>query len=195
MASDPYTDLQGCSKIEPRGFLHKSFDDCIMFHLLTVFPNYADEQEHYFIMNVLKMPQRLSMHQFVQRVEQLNSYIVQLPGLFFSPSAKPNTIPMNVPFAKADLASHVLWKCPHMWQDQFNLHKKGINLCFSCLLRLLTNAQSTFLASSKGKKGNKRPGTESTARVPKKACPKKHCNLCKKHGGTYTTHNTKDCCR
>ena len=52
-----------------------------------------------------------------------------------------------------------------------------------------------FLAFSKGKKGNKRPGTESTARVPKKACTKKHCNLCKKHGGGYTTHITKDCCR
>jgi hypothetical protein len=22
-----------------------------------------------------------------------------------------------------------------------------------------------------------------------------HCNLCKKHGGAYTTHNTSDCCR
>ncbi len=30
-------------------------------------------------------------------------------------------------------------------------------------------------------------------RVPKKICFEKHCNLCKKHGGTYTMHNTHDC--
>jgi hypothetical protein len=35
----------------------------------------------------------------------------------------------------------------------------------------------------KGKNGKKQPGTNSTARVPKKALTnKKHCNLCKKHG-------------
>ena len=45
------------------------------------------------------------------------------------------------------------------------------------------------------KKGTKQPGTEKSARVPKKACAEKHCNLCKKHGGTYTTHNTSDCRR
>ncbi len=44
------------------------------------------------------------------------------------------------------------------------------------------------------KKGTKRPGTESP-RVPKKVRTEKHCDLCKKHGGTHTTHNTCDCCR
>ncbi len=32
---------------------------------------------------------------------------------------------MNVPFAEADLASHVLRMCPYAWQDQYNLHKKS----------------------------------------------------------------------
>ncbi len=50
-------------------------------------------------------------------------------------------------------------------------------------------------SSNKGKKGKKRPGTNSTARVPKKVCFEKHCNLCKKHGGTHTMHNTCDCRR
>jgi hypothetical protein len=44
------------------------------------------------------------------------------------------------------------------------------------------------------KKGTKQPGTESP-RVPKKVRTEKHCDLCKKHGGAYTTHNTRDCCR
>jgi hypothetical protein len=50
-------------------------------------------------------------------------------------------------------------------------------------------------SSNKGEKGKKRPGTDSTARVPKKVHFEKNCNLCKKHGGAYTTHNTHDCCR
>ncbi len=55
--------------------------------------------------------------------------------------------------------------------------------------------ESSKKASHKGKKGKKPPGMESTARVPKKVRFKKHCNLCKKHGGAYTMHNTRDCCR
>ncbi len=50
-------------------------------------------------------------------------------------------------------------------------------------------------SSNKGKKGNKCPGTNSMVWVPKKVCYEKLCNLCKKHGGAHTTHNTRDCCR
>jgi hypothetical protein len=33
------------------------------------------------------------------------------------------------------------------------------------------------------------------AQVPKKVRFEKHCKLCKKHGGTHTMHNTRDCHR
>ncbi len=56
-----------------------------------------------------------------------------------------------------------------------------------------SNAQFDKKAFNKGKKGNKQPGTDAADRFPKKACTKKHCNLCKKHGGAHTTHNTRDC--
>ncbi len=55
--------------------------------------------------------------------------------------------------------------------------------------------ESSKKAFHKGKKGKKHPGTKSMARDLKKVCFKKHCDLCKRHGGTYTIHNTKDCCR
>ncbi len=77
--ADPYQDLQGLNRKGPRGMSRKSFGDCVMFHLLSVFPNNAAEQERYYITNVLKKPQRVSIRQFVQRVEQLNSYVLQLP--------------------------------------------------------------------------------------------------------------------
>jgi hypothetical protein len=49
----------------------------------------------------------------------------------------------------------------------------------------MSNAQSGKKTSNKGEKGNKHPGTDATIRVPKKACTKEHCDLCKKHGGTH----------
>jgi hypothetical protein len=57
------------------------------------------------------------------------------------------------------------------------------------------NFEKSNKSSNKGEKGKKRPGTNSTVRVPKKVRFEKHCNLCKKHGGAHTTHNTGDCCR
>ncbi len=45
-------------------------------------------------------------------------------------------------------------------------------------------------SSNRGEKGKKHPGSNSTVRVPKKVRFEKHCNLCKKHGGAHTTHNT-----
>ncbi len=56
-------------------------------------------------------------------------------------------------------------------------------------------SESLEKSSHKSEKGKKRPGTKAMVRVPKKVCFKKHCNLCKKHGGVYTTHNTCDCRR
>ncbi len=73
MEADPYKDLQGVSKKSPRGLTRESFNKCVMFHLLTVYPNNAAEQEKYYLSNVLKKPQQVGVHQFVQRVEQLNA--------------------------------------------------------------------------------------------------------------------------
>jgi hypothetical protein len=111
--SDPFKDLQGVSRKGPRGLLCGSFDDCVMFHLITVFLNNAAEQEKYCLSNVLKKPQQVGIHQFVQHVEQLNAYVAQLPCWYYSPSYNPGMTPAYVPFTKADLASHVLRMCPH----------------------------------------------------------------------------------
>ncbi len=73
--TDPYKDLQGVSRKGPRGLSRESFDDCIMFHHLTMFPNNAAEQEKYYLSNVLKKLQRVGVRQFIQCIEQLNAYI------------------------------------------------------------------------------------------------------------------------
>ncbi len=56
-------------------------------------------------------------------------------------------------------------------------------------------SESSAKSSHKSKKGKKHPGTNSTARVPTKVHFEKNCDLCKKHGGAYTMHNTCDCRR
>ena len=134
--ADSFTDLQGVSRKGPRGLLRESFNHCVMFHLLTVFPNNAAEQEKYYLSNMLKKPQRVGVRQFIQRIEQLNAYyITQLPCWYYSPSYNPGMTPVNVPFTMADLASHILWMCPHQWQDQYNLHKKGMTPMNMCSLQ------------------------------------------------------------
>ncbi len=55
--------------------------------------------------------------------------------------------------------------------------------------------ESSKKSSRKDEKGKKCPGTNSTARVPKKVHFEKNCDMCKKHGGMYTMHNNRDCRR
>ncbi len=118
--------MQSISGFVLRGLTRESFEKCVMFHLLTVFPNNAAEQETYYLSNVLKKPQRDGIRQFVQRVEQLNAYVAQLPCWYHSSSYVTGMILANVSFTEADLASHVLRMCPHQWQDQYNLQEKGM---------------------------------------------------------------------
>ncbi len=184
----------------------QSFHDCVMFHLLTTFPINAAEQEKYYITNVLKKLQRINVRQFVCQVEQLNAYIAQMPCFYYSPNANASTKPENVPFPEAELGAHVLCMCPLAWQDQYNLNKKGMTPLDMCTLLTMLEAiervcthekgkqgEKAEKASFNGKKGKNRPGTDPTARVPKKVRFAKNCDLCKKNGGAHTTHNTGEC--
>ncbi len=105
MESDPYVNLQGDTLEGPRGMSRELFNICVMFHLLTAFPINVAEQEKYYIINVLKKPQRINVRQFVLHVEQLNVYIAQMPCFYYSPHANASTKPENVPFAEAELGS------------------------------------------------------------------------------------------
>jgi hypothetical protein len=184
----------------------QSFLDCVMFHLLTAFPINAAEQEKYYIMNVLKKPQHIGIRQFVHQVEQLNAYIAQMPCFYYSPQANASTKPKNVPFPEAELGAHLLRMSPLAWQDQYNLNEKGMTpLDMRTLLTLLEaiecvctheknkQEEKSEKSSFNGKKEKKRPGTDPTARVPKKGRFAKNCNLCKKHGGAHMTHSTGEC--
>ncbi len=154
---------------------------------------------------MLKKPQRFGIPQFVQHVEQLNAYVAQLPCWYYSPSYNAGMTPANVPFTEADLVSHVLWMCPHQWQDQYNLQEKGmtpmdmhsLQASLKAIERICshekTHAPSGKKASHKNEAGAKQPSNGATKQAHKKVCFEKSCELCKKHGGTHTMHSTKDC--
>jgi hypothetical protein len=108
MESNPFVNLQGVSLEGPRGMSCKSFDDCIMFHLLTAFPINSVEQEKYYVTNILEKPQCINLCQFLHPVEQLNDYIAQIPCFYYSPHANASTKPKNIPFTEAELEAHVL---------------------------------------------------------------------------------------
>ncbi len=194
--ADPFKDLQGVSRKGSRGILRESFDECVMFHLLTVFLNNTAEQEKYYLSNVLKKPQRVHAHQFIQHIEQLNAYVVQLPCWYYSPSYIAGMTPVNVPLTKADLGSHVLWMCPHQWQDQYNLQEKGmtpmdmhsLQASLEAIKRVCTHEKThapfNEKASHKNAVGAKRPSNGATKQAHKKVCFKKSCNA---------MHATKDC--
>jgi hypothetical protein len=208
--NDLFVNLQGVSLEGPRGMSRKLFNNCVMFHLLTAFPINTAEQEKHYISNVLKKPQRVNVRQFVRRVEQLNAYIAQMPCFYYSPNANATTKPKSVPFMEAKLGAHVLHMCPIQWQEQYNMNKKGMTPMDMCSLLTLLEAikhictyekgksesfEKSKKSFNKGEKGKKRPCTNSTARVPNKVRFEKNCDLCKKHGGAFTTHNTRDCHR
>jgi hypothetical protein len=91
---------------------HQSFDDCMLFHLLILFPNNTAEQENYYSTNVLKKPQHFNVCQFVRHLEQLNTYIAQMPCFYNNSSFNATTKLENLPFTEAELGSHLLRMCP-----------------------------------------------------------------------------------
>ncbi len=65
------------------------------------------EAVKFYITNTLKKPNKVPIWQFFVRVEQLNSYLENLPSLFQSPKANSATKPVT-PLKDADLAMHLL---------------------------------------------------------------------------------------
>jgi hypothetical protein len=185
----------------------ESFQDCITFHLLDMFPGDAAEQQRFYISNVLKKPQRVPVRYFFQRVEQLNSYLSHLPCTYESPRATAATKPVQS-FDEAELANLLLRMCPESWQDQYDLTQDSLPQSVRKLLGVLENVEKV-VANSDAKERSKEKGTEkatgkrekgkrkntgsSEYRIPKKVRFEKGCALCQKHGGAHTTHNTGEC--
>ena len=109
----PVKYLQGNEHTKERRESMESFQDCITFHLLYMFPGNAAKQQRFYISNVLKKPQRVPVRYFFQRVEQLNGYLLYLPCTYDSPRATAATKPV-VAFDEAELANLLLHSAPSL---------------------------------------------------------------------------------
>ena len=205
-----WTNLKGIEQTVVREKSRESFDDCVTFHLLTVFASDAAEQQRFYISNVLKKPARVPVRHFFQPVEQLNGYLAHLPSLYNSPRATVQTKPV-APFDEAELANLLLRMCPPSWNNQYDLIQETVPQSMRKLLSILETiekceansaAQSKPQANGQADKSNsngkvekgKRKGMKSaTDRIPKKLRSEKHCVLCKEFGGKPDTHNTLQC--
>eukprot|EP00804_Cyclotella_cryptica_P023639 CCRYP_011969-RA/>CCRYP_011969-RA protein AED:0.34 eAED:0.34 QI:0/-1/0/1/-1/1/1/0/162 len=133
------------------------------------------------------------------------------PCLYYSLSASTTTQHVY-PFTDVELACHILSMCPLKWQDQYHLLEKCYPKGVKPLLLLLERIEVTHpvderqLSSKPAKaQGAKQPSKKFAlgAQIPKKpkqarteyTCVDKNCELCKKHGGMNTMHNTAECRR
>ena len=86
--------------------------DCIKLHKLTIFPVHAAEKQRYYMVQTVKKPQRVMVHQYMACMGVLNDYLAHLPTVFNSSMAVEGTKKDNVPFDEADLAGIVLNSVP-----------------------------------------------------------------------------------
>ena len=99
--------------------MRDSFQECITFHMLTVFQNDAMEAQRYYICNCLKKHNRIPIRQFMQCIQQLNDYLDLLPCLYQSKWATKTTMKVE-PIDDADLVHHILHKCPTLGRPNTN---------------------------------------------------------------------------
>jgi hypothetical protein len=63
------------------------FQDCIELHKLTVFPADATENQHFYMQQMVRKPQQVTLHQYMSRMEVLNDYLAYLPTDYDSSKA------------------------------------------------------------------------------------------------------------
>ena len=142
--------------------------DCVTLHLLSVFHSDVAETQQFYISKGLKKPNRVPIRQFVQRIQQLNSYLDLMPCHFYSKHATKLTKVMEL-FNEMDLASHILRMVPKHWQDQYKLMGAAVPQSVCKLLEALECIKKAFLARKEcggpGPKANANGGGSSKKRM------------------------------
>ncbi len=95
----------------------KSLTDCIELHKLPVLPIDADEKQRFYVQQVVRKPQRITIRQYMSRMGVLNDYIAHLPSIYYSSKAVASTVKSNVIFGNGELASIILASTPPTWQN------------------------------------------------------------------------------
>ena len=119
-----WTNLQGQVQAIAREYSVESFRDCVKFHLLSVFAQDAGEQQKHYISHQFRKPRKISIRNFADQLEKLNSYIPILPGVIDSPQGA--NMKRAVALDEAELAQLLLRLVHQAQQDQYQLIKGTI---------------------------------------------------------------------
>jgi len=174
-------------------------------------PADAAEKQQFYVQQVVRKPQRVTIRQYMSRMGVLNDCIAHLPSIFYSSKAVASTVKGNVIFGDGELTSIILALTPQTWQNQYNLTHSTVPELPRALLPDLENIERVMneryaeKQKAKGKSkeakpdggGNpspkKRSSGGSSEQVPKKVCSEKFCQRCTTHGCPHQMHNTNDC--
>ncbi len=165
----------GVNRISHKGIrVHSwpAFLDCIELCKLTVFPVDAAGKQHYYMVQTVKKPQQVTVHQYMARMDVLNDYLTHLPMVFNFSMAVEGTKKGNVPFNVADLAGIVLNSVPVSWLNQYNMTHQTLPSKTRTLLQDLELIEHVM--DEKHEAGLKAKAKEASTSVIAKGSFKKH---------------------
>ena len=192
---------------------YASLLDCIEFHKRTFFSMDAAEKLRYYLMCCVKKPMKVTIKVHVTRMEILNRYIGILPTIKSSSLVVASTEHGNIPFTKATHASIILSQLPLAWRNQYKLTHQTVPESLHAMLQDLETIKKVIAEryNDKARTNKTRAATAPKANEPR--VPKKHrgegseggtrkkersnmyCKWCKAVDGSFTTHDTSECCR
>ena len=149
---DPWVDLQGQTQVGICGKTQDAFDNCMMCHLKTHFPVKAAEMQRDYLFFAVQKPQCMSIHQFVDHLEQLNLYILLLPCWWYSPSHMPVVEKINECIKPLDFLAIILKAVPESWHEKYYLTFDPVAENKDMLLKSLEKIEKD-LGGKKLKKG------------------------------------------
>jgi len=208
----PYKDDSGVEHTEHRGLTWESLDLCERQWMLSVFDKDAAEKQRMYMQYYLLYSSKVSIRQFIQRIEQLNGYLPKMPCMADDKTLSRRVPRMSKAFNEVELCNMILHMFPRTYEDHYTLTHPNdpVPIDLSRLRESLESIQKVVEAAKKNKshdsstpaadtnnksKGQRKRGksTDGKGGSSSKRRRGRHCALCEEHGGYSSTHNTEDC--
>jgi len=112
---------KGEEQTKPQGLSWETFQLCQNEYLLSVSKKNMAEQIRIHLTFHVKKPTQVLVRVFMQRLDQMNTYLPYLPCLKDSDVTPPETEHMNWPFSQYELGVIVIRACSSAWDEHYYL--------------------------------------------------------------------------
>lgn len=197
-----WTDDEGVVHPEKMGFTWESFVRIRLEYVLLTCPRDSAEVEKEYLRYRIHLHPNVTLKALYNRVMQINSYFEYLPCLKDSKAASPDMPRMNVPLKPYELCQVLMNAMPQSWQSQYYLNHDVVPSDHvqlrDDLEKIERNAeqQKRKVTPAKGTVREKKKAKASPVsgqQSDKDDTNPNQCKNCKKFGGPFRTHATKDC--